>query len=198
MRVNIEKLAWFDFTRRELLQAAGSFVLGARISVPRMSYGQEVAPPQVAFDPNVFLRIAPDNKVTLLSKHLEMGQGATTAMAMMVAEELGADWALMKFEHAASNPALYNNLLFGPLMATGGSTSTAESWEQMRQVGGAARMMFADAAAAKWGVSASSIKIEKSIVTDGRVDHQATLGELASEAMRLPVPKTVTLKPATE
>ncbi len=58
--------------------------------------------------------------------------------------------------------------------------------------------MFAEAAAAKWGISASSIKIEKSIVTDGRVDHQATLGELASEAMRLPVPKTVTLKPATE
>ncbi len=160
MRVNIEKLARFDFTRREMLKAAaGAFVLGATIAVPRMSYGQEGAPPQGAFDPNVFLRIAPDNTVTLLSKHLEMGQGATTGMAMMVAEELGADWALMKFEHAAGNPAIYNNLLFGPVMATGGSTSTAESWEQMRQVGAAARMMFAEAAAARWGVPASAIKI---------------------------------------
>ncbi len=136
MRVNIEKLARFDFTRRELLQAAGAFVLGATISVPRMSYGQEVAPPQGAFDPNVFLRIAPDNTVTLLSKHLEMGQGATTGMAMMVAEELGADWALMKFEHAASNPALYNNLLFGPLMATGGElgADAAGGWRGAHDV----------------------------------------------------------------
>ena len=199
MRVNIEKLARFDFTRREMLKtAAGAFVLGATIAVPRMSYGQEGAPPQGSFDPNVFLRIAPDNTVTLLSKHLEMGQGATTGMAMMVAEELGADWALMKFEHAAGNPAIYNNLLFGPVMATGGSTSTAESWEQMRQVGAAARMMFAEAAAARWGVPASAIKIEKSIVTDGSAQHQTPLGELAADAMRVPVPKTVTLKPAAE
>src|SRR5712692_2512664 len=199
MRVNIEKLARFDFTRREMLKAAaGAFVLGATIAVPRMSYGQEGAPPQGAFDPNVFLRIAPDNTVTLLSKHLEMGQGATTGMAMMVADELGADWALMKFEHAASNPAIYNNLLFGPVMATGGSTSTAESWEQMRQVGAAARMMFAEAAAARSGVPASAIKIEKSIVTDGSAQHQTPLGELAADAMRVPVPKTVTLKPAAE
>lgn len=198
MRVDIEKLARFDFTRRELLKtAAGAFVLGTGVAIPRMSYGQEGAPPQGAFEPNMFLKIAPDNSVTLLSKHLEMGQGATTGMATMVAEELGADWALMKFEHAASNPALYHNLLFGPVMATGGSTSMAESWEQMRQVGGAARMMFIEAAAAKWGVPASSIRIEKSVVSDS-AGHRAMLGELSEEAMRLPVPKAVTLKPAAE
>src|SRR5260370_34523575 len=83
-------------------------------------------------------------------------------------------------------------------MVTGGSTSTAESWEQMRQVGGAARMMFTEAAAAKWGVPASAIKSEKSMVTDGSANHQATLGELAADAMRVPVPKAVTLKPAAE
>jgi len=199
MRVDIEKLTRFDFTRRELLQAtAGAFVLGTAVAIPRMSYGQEGAPPPGPFEPNVFLKIAPDNSVTLLSKHLEMGQGASTGMATMVAEELGADWALMKFEHAPSNPAVYNNLLFGPIMATGGSSSTPESWVQMRQVGGAARMMFTQAAAAKWGVPASSITIKKSVVSDGSAGHRATLGELAVDAMRLPVPKAVTLKPAAE
>ena len=66
-----------------------------------------------------------------------------------LAEELGVAWASMKFEHAANNQNLYNNLLFGPMMATGGSSSTAESWDQMRQVGAAARMMFTGAAAAR-------------------------------------------------
>src|SRR5437879_4006191 len=163
-----------------------------------MSYAQEGAPAAGVFDPNVFLRIAPDNSVTLLSKHLEMGQAATTGMAMMVAEELGADWASMRFEHAPNDPNLYNNLLFGPVMGTGGSTSTAESWAEMLQGGAAARTMFAEADAAKWGVPASGIKIEKSVVSDGTPDHRATLGELAADAMRLPVPKTVTLKTARD
>jgi len=198
MRVDIEKLARFDFSRREMLEAtAGAFVLGAAIAVPRMSYAQEGAPAQGVFDPNVFLKIAPDNSVTLLSKHLEMGQAATTGMATMVADELGADWSAMRVEHAPNNPNLYNNLLFGPVMATGGSTSMAESWDQMRQVGAAARMMFTEAAAAKWGVAASGIRIEKGLVSDG-AGRQAKLGELAGDAMRVPVPKTVAFKAARD
>jgi len=199
MRVNIEKLKRFDFTRREMLQAAaGAFVLGAAVNLPRISNAQEGAPAAGVFDPNVFLKVAPDNSVTLLSKHLEMGQATTTGMATMVAEELGADWATMRVEHAPNNPKLYNNLFFGPVMATGGSTSTAESWNQMRQVGAVARLMFIEAAAKRWNVPTSGIRIEKSVVSDVASGRRASLGELAADAMRMPVPKTVTLKPARD
>jgi isoquinoline 1-oxidoreductase subunit beta len=198
MRVDIEKLARFDFSRREMLKStAAVFVLGAAIGTPKMSYAQEGAPARGVFDPNVFLKIGPDNSVTLLSKHLEMGQAATTGMATMVADELGADWPAMRVEHAPNNPSLYNNLLFGPVMATGGSTSMAESWDQMRQVGAAARMMFIEAAAAKWGVPAVGIKIEKGVVSDG-TGRQTKLGELAGDAMRVPVPKTIAFKAARD
>lgn len=113
------------------------------------------------FDPNVFIKIGLDNTVTLISKHFEMGQGVTTGLATLVAEELGADWSAMRFEFAPNNPALYNNLIFGPVMATGDTTSIANSWVQMRQAGAAARMMLVAAAAARWATPAGEISVEK-------------------------------------
>jgi isoquinoline 1-oxidoreductase subunit beta len=146
----------------------------------------------------VFLKIGADNSVTIISKHFEMGQGGTTGLATLIAEELGADWSKVRFEFAPNDPKLYNNLLFGPIMATGGTTSIAESWEQMRQVGAAARMMFIAAAAAKWKAPAADIKVEKGIVRHARSGQRATLGELAADAMRVPVPAKVELKPADD
>ena len=90
---------------------------------------------QGVFDPNFFLRIGADNRVTIISKHFEMGQGITTGLATLIAEELEADWSQMRFEFAPNNPKIYNNLFYGPNQATGGSTSVANSWEQMRKVG---------------------------------------------------------------
>ena len=152
MRVNLATLPFFDFSRREFLKGAaataGVFVLGAYIPFSRQAYAQEHGPAQGPYDPNLFLQIGTDNSVTLLSKHLEMGQGVVTGMATLVAEELDADWSAMRFEFAPNDPAIYNNLVFGPVMGTGGSTSMAESWEQARKVGAAARMMFVAAAAA--------------------------------------------------
>ncbi len=201
MRVNLAKLHEFDFSRREFLKGtaatAGAFVLGAYVPFPKGAFAEEAAPAQGIYDPNVFLKIGTDNSVTLISKHFEMGQGVTTGMATLVAEELGADWSAIRFEFAPNNPKLYNNLLFGPIMATGGTTSMAESWVQMRKVGAAARMMFVAAAAAKWNLPAAEIKVEKGVVSHAS-GRRATFGELAPDAMRVPVPTGVVLKPAKD
>jgi isoquinoline 1-oxidoreductase subunit beta len=201
MRVNLAKLHIFDFSRREFLKGAaataGAFVLGAHISSPKAA-GTQDAVPQGVFDPNVFLKIGADNSVTVISKHFEMGQGVTTGLATLVAEELGADWSTIRFEFAPNNPKLYNNVLFGPVMATGGTTSMANSWEQMPQVGAAARLMLVAAAAAKWNVPAAEIGVEKGIVSHGRSGRRATFGELAADAMRVPVPANVALKPVKD
>jgi isoquinoline 1-oxidoreductase beta subunit len=194
---NVTNSDAFNASRRDFLKsavvAAGSFIIGTYISFPGATSAQHGGPPAV-YDPNVFLKIGADNSLTVLSKHFEMGQGVTTGLATMVAEELNADWSTVRFEFAASDARLYNNLLFGPLMGTGGSSSMAESWEQMRKVGAAARMMFIAAAAAKWNVPAAEITVEKSIVIHAGSGHKATLGELASDAMRMPVPTEVPLK----
>jgi len=193
--------ATFDASRRDFLKsaavAAGAFLLGAYVAFPEAA-GAQNGFPQGPYDPNFFLKIDSDNFVTILSKHFEMGQGATTGLATMVAEELDADWSKMRFDFAPADTKLYNNLLFGPLMGTGGSSSMAESWEQMRKVGAAARMMFIAAAAEKWNVPGGEITVEKSVVIHSRSGHKATFGELAAEAMHQPVPKDVTLKPAED
>ena len=159
--------AHFEASRRDFLKsaavAAGAFVLGTYVAFPEIASAQGGAP-QGPYDPNLFLRIGADNIVTVLSKHFEMGQGVTTGLSTMVAEELGADWSTLRFEFAPADARIYNNLLFGPLMGTGGSSSMAEAWEQMRKVGAAARMMFIAAAAQKWNVPDGEIVVEKSVV----------------------------------
>ena len=140
------------------------------------------------FDPNVFLRIDADNTVTILSKHFEMGQGITTGLATLVAEELEADWSQMRVAFAPNNPKLYNNLAYGPHMLTGGSTSLSNSWEQMRKVGAAARIMLATAAASRWGVRAEEIEVTKGVVSHRGSKRSVTFGELAADAAKVPVP----------
>ena len=102
-------------------------------------------PAAASFAPNAFLRIAADGTVTLLAKHAEMGQGIYTSMAMCVAEELEADWTNIKVE-AAPAAQVYAHTAFG-LQMTGGSTSTWESYEQLRQAGATARVLLVEAAA---------------------------------------------------
>jgi isoquinoline 1-oxidoreductase subunit beta len=184
-------------SRRAFLQGAGAlagaFVLGC--FAPFGERALAAGPPaQGVFDPNVFIKIGLDNTVTLISKHFEMGQGVTTGLATLVAEELEADWSAMRFEFAPNNPALYNNLIFGPVMATGDTTSIANSWVQMRQAGAAARMMLVAAAAARWATPAGEIRVAKGVIIHGRSGFHATFGELAADAMQMPVPKDVTLK----
>ena len=142
-----------------------------------------------------FLRIAADGTVTVFAKHLDMGQGIWTGLASIVAEELDADWAQMRVEGAPADRALYKNLIFG-IQTTGGSTSTANSWLQLRRAGATARAMLVRSAAARWSVPVGEVVVSNGLVShpDG---HRAGFGELAGAASALPVPGEVTLKDAS-
>src|ERR1700727_2257958 len=197
MRVNLSTLPFFDFSRREFLKGAaataGAFVLGAYIPFSRReAFAQDQGPAKGPYDPNLFLKIETDNSVTLISKHFEMGQGVTTGLATLVAEELDADWRQMRFAFAPADTLRYRNLRYVIAQATGGSTSTSEAWLQMRQVGAAARAMFVKAAAHEWQVPASEIAIKEGVVSHGA--KKENLGRFADAAMQLPAPLLVKLK----
>jgi isoquinoline 1-oxidoreductase beta subunit len=180
--------------RRRFLQgtaaAAGGLVLATYVPFARARAATPKDPPA----PNAFIRIGTDDTVTVMIKHLDKGQGVTTGLSTIVAEELDADWSQMRAEFAPSDPALYNNLFFGPVQGTGGSTSTANSWMQLRQAGAAARAMLVAAAAAEWGVPAEAITVEKGVVRHAASGRSVRFGALADKAATMPVPTSVALK----
>lgn len=144
------------------------------------------------FEPNAFLRIGTDNTVTVLIKHLEMGQGTYTGLSTLVAEELDAAWSQIQVETAPAN-AQYHNLFWGT-QATGGSTSIANAFTQMRQAGASARQMLVSAAAKQWAVQANTITIQAGVVHHKTSGQQATFGQLSTLAAQEPVPIRITLK----
>ena len=185
-----------DASRRSFLKGsaaiAGGLVIGTYIDFGLR--GALAATPQDPPAPNAFIRIAPDNTVTVLVKHLDKGQGVTTGFATIVADELDADWAQMRAEFAPANAALYNNLLFGSIQATGGSTSVANSFNQLRKAAAAARAMMVAAAAQDWNLPVSEVMITKGVVAHVASGKKATFGDLAEKAATIPVPSDVKLK----
>ena len=121
-----------------------------------------------SFAPNAFLRIGADNSVTVIAKHVEMGQGAYTGIATIVAEELDADWAQVRVESAPADAKRYANLAFGTLQGTGGSSAMANSWMQLREAGAKARAMLLAAAAKQWKVPVADLTVEKGVVHHAR------------------------------
>jgi isoquinoline 1-oxidoreductase beta subunit len=181
------------FSRRSILKAAASLTIGVYIARSSHVFAQAApAAGDVNIAPNTFLIIGADDTVTVLCKHIEFGQGPFTGMATLVAEELDADWSQMRADHAPSNPVLYKNLLFG-VQGTGGSSAIANSYEQMRKVGAAARSMLVAAAAAEWKVPAAEITVENGVIRhlSGR---QGGFGAFAQQAMQQPVPADPKLK----
>src|ERR1700719_4880025 len=174
------------FSRRSILKAGAGLVIGVYIARGGKVFAQ--TPPagsNVNIVPNTFLTIGADNTVTVLSKHIEFGQGPFTGLATLVAEELDADWSQMRADHAPSNPVLYKNLLFG-VQGTGGSSAIANFYEQMRKVGAAERAMLVSAAADQWGVSASEITVDRGVIrhASGR---EGRFGAFADKANQFPV-----------
>jgi isoquinoline 1-oxidoreductase beta subunit len=180
-------------TRRAAVQGIAGLVIG--VYLPRGLWAASSAPTSAAapFAPNAFVRIGPDNMVTVLVKHIEFGQGPLTGLATLVAEELDADWSQIRAEHAPSNPELYKNLLFG-VQGTGGSSAIANSYDQMRQAGATARAMLVGAAAQTWKVPASEITVERGVLQHARTRRQGRFGQFTEAAARLPVPSSVKLK----
>lgn len=151
-----------------------------------------------AFAPNAFLRIGADNSVTVIAKHVEMGQGAYTGIATILAEELDADWALVRVESAPADAKRYANLAFGTIQGTGGSSAMANSWNQLREAGGKARAMLLTAAATEWKVPVSELTTDKGVIYHGGSKRQAPFGSLVAKAAALPVPEKVVLKSPTD
>ncbi|HEU4411586.1 MAG TPA: xanthine dehydrogenase family protein molybdopterin-binding subunit [Polyangiaceae bacterium] len=145
-------------------------------------------PPPAGATMNAFLRIAPDDSVTIVAKHVEMGQGAFTGLATILAEELDADWSQVRVEAAPADASRYGNALLGSLQATGSSTAMANSWQQLREAGAQARAMLVAAAAATWGVPEAEVTVERGNVRHPGRGLAATFGELAARAGALPPP----------
>ena len=187
-----------DPNRREFLKAAtlttAGLVVGFYVPAGRRLALAAEAPAAPAAPPlpqaNAFLRIAPDDTVTVLLAHSEMGQGIWTALPMLIAEELDYDVARMRVEHAPAAPA-YFHTAFGAQM-TGGSTTTWSEFDRYRQVGAAARALLLQAAAQRLGVPVSACRTDNGTVVTG--DRRLRYGELAADAALLPMPASVTLK----
>jgi len=185
-------------TRRQFLKtgaAAGAgLVIGLLLPVRGARAAADSAASGAPFDPNAFIRIAADDTATVLIKHIEFGQGTYTGLATVVAEELDADWSQIRAEGAPANAKLYNNLHWGPVQGTGGSSSIANSYEQMRRAGAAARAMLAGAAADAWGVPAKDITVKKGVITHAASGRSARFGEFAEAAASRAVPAEIPLK----
>ena len=178
-----------NLSRRHFLQGSAGLTLGFCLPAA-LAAGTPASTPE--FMPNAFLRIASDNTVTVIAKHLEMGQGTYTGLATLLADELDADWNTVRVEGAPADASRYNNLFWGPTQGTGGSTAMANSWEQMRRAGATGRAMLVNAAARQWQVAADAITVREGIVSHGK--QRASFGQLAAAAAAESVPATVRLK----
>jgi CO/xanthine dehydrogenase Mo-binding subunit len=179
--------------RRDFLKtsAAGSaaLVIGFHLSPSAFAASAEDQEKKPVNPFDAWIRIAPDNQVTLIVGKSEMGQGIMTALPMILAEELSLDWKQVKIEQAPTNPKIYDH-------GTGGSGSVAGAYLPMRQAGAAAREMLVTAAAQHWNVNRDTCHPQNGGVRHGARKQFLTYGELAPAASKLPLPdfKTVPLK----
>jgi isoquinoline 1-oxidoreductase beta subunit len=184
-------------SRREFLKtsttATGGLVIAFHVPGARRLAASGLGSIE-AFAPNAFLRIDPDDSVTVLLAHSEMGQGIWTALPMLIAEELDCDWSTIRVEHAPA-AQVYAHTAFG-IQATGGSTTTWSEFDRYRQAGAMAREMLVEAAARETGVPAAECRTEKGAVLAG--DHTLRFGELAEAAAALTPPESVTLRAPSE
>ena len=179
-------------TRRSLLVGAtvvgGALLVGC--SIPdALSAGSKFKPG--AFGP--FLKLAADGTVTVVSKHIEFGQGNHAGLAAIVAEELDADWSKVVVEQAPANAKLYGTPMMFGMQGTGGSSAINSSWTLLRNAGAAARAMLVEAAAKTWGVPAAEIMVSNGIVSHAS-GKQSGFGPLVAEAAKITPPQAPKLK----
>ena len=182
-----------NLSRRSFIKvaggAAGGLVLGLSVGLPDTAQAQSAPPPR-PFAPGAFVRIAPDGRITLISKNPEIGQGIKTGFGVILAEELDAKWSDVTVEQAEVNAAVYGTQI------AGGSMSIPRAWDELRYAGAGARAMLVAAAAQRWGVPTAELTTADSTVIHRASGRKATYGSLATAAAALPVPdiKTITLK----
>jgi isoquinoline 1-oxidoreductase beta subunit len=175
--------------RREFLEVTGTIGAGLVIGFQIPTARRQAAKP---FAPNAWLRIGTDDSILVIVDRSEMGQGVTTALPMLLAEELNADWTKVRIEFAPADKA-YVNQLFG-MQATGGSSSVRAAWKPLREAGARAREVLITAAAQTWGVDRAACRAEGGAVIHGSSKRRLTYGQLVQKAAAIPVPSDVTLK----
>ena len=180
-------------TRRAVVIASAATAGGALLVGCSPAQILGIGTPDVDFGPfGPFISIAANGDVTVVSKHIEFGQGNHAGLAAIVAEELDADWDRVKVVQAPANVKVYANLGQG-VQGTGGSSAINNSWDQLRKVGAAARAMFVSAAAARWSVPVSEIGVKNSVVSHP-AGKSATFADLLPDAAKVAPPKEPTLK----
>ncbi len=184
-------------SRREFLIAGaaggGGLLLGWHVDGgPRVAAAAATTTAS-EFAPNAFIRIGTDGRVTMIIGQVEMGQGAYTAMPMLLAEELEVGLDQVRLEDAPADEKRYANPIFG-FQATGGSTSVKGLYLPMRRAGATARTMLIAAAAQRWGVDPASCRAERGVVIHTPSRRRIGYGALATAAAELPIPETVVLK----
>jgi isoquinoline 1-oxidoreductase beta subunit len=175
-----------------------SFIVASLVGGAALTFDFNIAlaaePDKASAVLNAFVRINPDNSVTIAAKNPEIGQGIKTMLPMLIAEELDVDWDQVVIEQAMANDKLYGR------QSAGGSRSTPVNWLPLRQAGAAARAMLLQAAAKSWGVETASLTTRSGKVIHAASKRTASYSALAAQAAQVPPPDlaTVRLKPASE
>ena len=188
----------FASSRRTLIKGglAGGFVLAFHLPVGAAPVNEPEQPLDNTagqFAPNAFIRIDHAGKTTLVMPQVEMGQGVYTAVAMILADELDAEYTKVVLEHAPPNDKLYGNPIFG-IQVTGNSNSIRAFWKPLRVAGAAARAMLVQAAAKQWQVDPTSCTASNGKVTHATSGRTSAYGDLVDVASALPVPSDPPLK----
>ena len=172
--------------------AGGGMVVAAYFDPIARVLGQGQQAPPVTFVPNAFVKVTPDNIVTIIAKNPEIGQGVKTSLPMLIAEELEVDWDKVRIEQADLDQSKYGQ------QNAGGSTATPNNYDPLRRVGASVRLMFVAAAAQTWGVPAAECSAASGAVHHRASGRSLTYGQLATTAARLTPPDmaSVPLKPA--
>src|SRR4051794_34092342 len=174
-------------TRRNFLRTAAVGSASLVIGFDRLRLiNAATAPAGASFQPSSWIRIDADGIVSLTIGKSEMGQGVRTSLAMLLAEELDADWTRIKLVQAKPSP--------GSDLGTGGSDSVRSGWKSLRQAGAAAREMLVTAAAARWRVDPSTCTANRGGIVHTPTGRRLEFGSLVSEAAKLPVPANPQLK----
>jgi isoquinoline 1-oxidoreductase subunit beta len=181
-----------NWSRRSFITASaaagGGLLLGMNLRLGRSEAAQSKS-----FAPNAFIRVGSDGQIVLIMPYVEMGQGTYTSIPMLIAEELEVNLQQVRLEHAPPNEKLYANPMLG-VQATGNSNAVRGAWKPLREAGAVARIMLVTAAAKRWGVGAQSCRAQDGAVIHAPTGRRLTLGELAADAAKMPVPQNVTLK----
>ena len=183
-----------NLSRRGFLKSAAA--AGAVLYIGANANGLMAASSRTDAMLNPFVKIDSDGNVVAIVKHFEKGQGPATGLTSLIAEELGVTMDQIGYDFAPSDPAVYNNILFGPFQGTGGSTAIANSWVQYRTAGASAREMLIKAAAEAWGVEASALDIQDGVIVGA--GKSAPLGEFVADAARFAPSQSPRLRDTTE